>query len=76
MDNSFNSCQECTNRIICRCLQVTEAEVIAALATRDIRTLKDLRRHTSAGDGCTACHQELKKFLEEHRRPLPVCMAG
>jgi hypothetical protein len=35
-----------------------------------------LRRHTTAGDGCTACHHELQKFLEEHRQPLPVCIAG
>jgi len=59
--------------MICHCLQVTETEVIEALATREVRTLKDLRRHTAAGDGCTACHRQLMELLQAHRRELPVC---
>jgi bacterioferritin-associated ferredoxin len=66
-------CDTCVERIVCRCLQVTETEIVEALATREIRSLKDLRRHTSAGDGCTACHQQLMQILQEHRRPLPIC---
>jgi bacterioferritin-associated ferredoxin len=73
MNTFSNSCRDCPSRILCHCLQVSEAEVIEALETRDIRTLKDLRRHTTAGDGCTACHQQLMEFLQEHRCPLPMC---
>ncbi len=56
------------DREICSCLHVTECQLLATLATRDIRTLRDLRRAIGAGDGCTACHQELKHILDAHAR--------
>jgi bacterioferritin-associated ferredoxin len=63
------SCQGCSTvgscpeRVVCRCLNVTEAEVIAAITTRGVRTLKELRLITEAGDGCTCCHRELNAYL-------------
>ena len=50
--------------LVCACLQVTEPELRAAIATRDIRTLRELRHLTGAGDGCTACHHALRRFLD------------
>jgi bacterioferritin-associated ferredoxin len=35
-----------------------------ALAGREIKTVKDIRRLTGAGDGCNACHKILKTYLE------------
>ena len=71
------SCADCSvsERLVCRCLQVTEAVLIQVLTTREIRTLKDLRQHTGAGDGCTACHVRLKRYLEEHAYSSvsPIC---
>jgi bacterioferritin-associated ferredoxin len=72
----------CPMLVVCRCLQVTEAEVVAAIESLELRTLKDVRRHTGAGDGCTACHKRLRTYLERHagcaeplpgRIPLPAC---
>jgi bacterioferritin-associated ferredoxin len=54
----------CPGRLVCRCLGVTEAVLIEALVTLEIRTLQDLCRETGAGDGCTACHQLLRRYLE------------
>jgi bacterioferritin-associated ferredoxin len=73
-----SSCSECPQRLICRCLRVSEAEVRQALITFDLRTLKDLRRHTGAGDGCTACHVRLSACIQEHTQSLsssdgPIC---
>jgi NAD(P)H-nitrite reductase large subunit len=73
-------CLECPARLICRCLQVTEATLLEALTTQDIRTLRDIRRHTGAGDGCTACHAHLQQYLEAHgysdfSSALPICSA-
>jgi bacterioferritin-associated ferredoxin len=45
---------------------VTEEVLVEAFATQNVRTLKDLRRHTGAGDGCMACHHRLKAYLERH----------
>jgi bacterioferritin-associated ferredoxin len=45
-------------------VSVTEAALVDALTSREIKTLKDIRRLTGAGDGCTACHKLLKTYLE------------
>ena len=37
--------------------------VLSAVRDHDIRSLKDLRTLTGAGDGCTACHQGLRRLL-------------
>ena len=63
------SCQGCTtpgscpDRVVCRCLKVSETEVIEAITVHGVRTLKELRLITEAGDGCTCCHRELNAYL-------------
>jgi bacterioferritin-associated ferredoxin len=71
-------CAGCSSRFICHCLQVTEGMLRQALMTFDLLTLADVRRHTGAGDGCTACHRRIKSFLAEHAQaitpsPAPIC---
>lgn len=59
------SCSDCPARIVCRCLQVTEATIADTIERLELRTVKDIRRHTGAGGGCTCCHAELRELLEE-----------
>ena len=69
-------CDDCSGRIVCHCLQVTESTLVDALTTLEIRTVKDLRRHTGAGDGCTACHSRLREYLAERAyssSASPIC---
>jgi bacterioferritin-associated ferredoxin len=54
----------CPDRIVCRCLKVTEQAIIDAIIVLGARTLKELRRATDAGGGCTCCHKELKVYLD------------
>jgi bacterioferritin-associated ferredoxin len=78
MDSQWRSdgCSaECGLRYVCRCLRITEEVLAQAFATGDIRTLKDIRRHTGAGDGCMACHHRLVAFLEDHTVPAPLVAA-
>jgi bacterioferritin-associated ferredoxin len=56
-------------------LNVTEEAILAAVAAFDLATLKQLREHTGAGDGCTACHKRLRGYLER-RVALPVLRAS
>jgi bacterioferritin-associated ferredoxin len=30
----------------------------------ELRTVRDVRQITGAGDGCTCCHAKLKEYLE------------
>ena len=59
-------CAGCPDRVVCRCLKVTEAVVVEAIVTLGVRTIKELKAVTGAGDGCTCCHQELHGYLEVH----------
>jgi bacterioferritin-associated ferredoxin len=70
------TCLDCAHQVVCRCLHVTAIELIDVMTTQDIRSLKDLRRHTGAGDGCTACHHQLRKYLERYgysSSDSPIC---
>src|SRR5262249_51645591 len=53
-----------SDQIVCRCLRVTESELVAALSTEEICDLKDVRRRTGAGSGCMACYRRIKEYLE------------
>ena len=66
MNSTFQptDCSSCSTRLVCRCLQVTEDALLAALDAGGITTLRDIRQCTGAGDGCTACHRKLKSYLE------------
>jgi bacterioferritin-associated ferredoxin len=71
-----HSCpSDCGLRYVCHCLRITEDVLAQAFATQDIRTLKDIRRHTGAGDGCMACHRRLQGFLERHTVPGVLAQA-
>jgi bacterioferritin-associated ferredoxin len=66
---------DCPARVVCRCLQVTEAELLTAVNALGLRSLNDVRTHTGAGDGCTCCHKLLCQYLEQHARRGAVALA-
>lgn len=53
----------CPDRVVCRCLKVTEETVIDAIVTLGLRTVKEVRQATEAGDGCNCCHKEIAAYL-------------
>ena len=62
---------------VCTCLRITERELLGTLTQPDVRTLRDLRRAIGAGDGCTACHPVLQRYLDAGGQPScpPICSA-
>jgi bacterioferritin-associated ferredoxin len=68
-------CDDGGDPIVCRCLQIRESELIEVLTVRDTCTLRELRRATGAGDGCTACHARLKEYLQHYASSSasPIC---
>jgi bacterioferritin-associated ferredoxin len=75
MDRDFptDSCVGCPTRVVCHCLQITETALLDAIQTLDLQTIKDVRRHTGAGDGCTCCHGRLRRCLEQVRCAPASC---
>jgi bacterioferritin-associated ferredoxin len=67
------ACSGCPLKVVCRCLQITEAAVVDAITSLDLRTLREVRRHTGAGEGCTCCHGALRDYLEQHAPARAAC---
>ena len=67
---SPGACDGCPDRVVCRCFGVPEAAVVEAITTLGLRTIKEIRKHTDAGDGCTCCHAQLHRLLEENAAVL------
>jgi bacterioferritin-associated ferredoxin len=61
--------------IVCACLRITERQLLDTLASTPACSLRDLRRTIGAGDGCTACHDLLRQYLEADAQPScpPIC---
>jgi len=52
---------------VCGCLRITEQQLLTTLATKNHWTIRDVRKTIGAGDGCTACHHVLKRYLTVHQ---------
>jgi bacterioferritin-associated ferredoxin len=67
MDRPYHheACDGCPEKLVCRCLHVTESQVIRMIERLELRTVRDLRQYTGAGDGCTCCHAQLEDYLEK-----------
>ena len=69
-------CNACPGRYVCHCLKITEEEVVEAVAVLGLSTVSEVRRHTGAGDGCTACHQRLRLLVvacTQSSSSSPIC---
>jgi bacterioferritin-associated ferredoxin len=78
----FGTCRTCPSvgscgeRLVCRCLKVTEHEIVTAIRIHGLKSVRELRTVTMAGDGCTCCHKELKTYLEIYSPSCssePIC---
>jgi len=52
--------------VVCRCLGITEVEVIEITRIKKIGCLAELRQDSEAGSGCTACHKKLNQIIREN----------
>jgi bacterioferritin-associated ferredoxin len=73
MNCDHSSCSDCPGRIVCRCLQVTEDVIVDTITRLELHSVREIRRHTGAGEGCTCCHRELLACLEQHAVQRAAC---
>jgi NifU-like protein len=52
--------------IVCKCLGITEVEVIEITRIKKIGCLAELQKESEAGSGCTACHKKLNQIIREN----------
>jgi NAD(P)H-nitrite reductase large subunit len=72
---SIEDCNTCSGAFVCRCFRISEAELVEAVVTLELKNLKDVRRRTGAGDGSTACHERIMQLMEQHAyaSSSPIC---
>jgi bacterioferritin-associated ferredoxin len=58
---------DCSETIVCHCLQVSESTLADAIAVCGVSTVRELCQETGAGGGCTACHARLRDLLRKTR---------
>jgi bacterioferritin-associated ferredoxin len=70
-------CQDCSAQVVCRCLNITADMVIDTVTAHNVRSLKELRVLTGAGDGCTCCHRRLQDLIDQFSpsspEPIMLC---
>ena len=52
--------------VVCKCLGITEVEVVEITRIKKIACLAELRMESEAGSGCTACHKKLSQIIREN----------
>jgi bacterioferritin-associated ferredoxin len=65
-DPCAGPCSGCPDRVVCHCLKIAESVIVDAVQTLGLRTVKEVRNLTGAGDGCTCCHHEIRALIEVH----------
>ncbi len=63
------------DKIVCRCLRVTETQVVRMITHLELRTIREVKQITGAGDGCTCCHPQLAEYLEKHGCPAELAVS-
>src|SRR5580698_9844830 len=56
-----------TDRIVCRCLGISESEIRCALMEGTASCLRSLMSATGAGTGCNCCHRAIKDLVARER---------
>jgi NAD(P)H-nitrite reductase large subunit len=50
--------------LICRCYQVTAAQIMAAIREGDLRTVEEVTAATNAAAGCSSCYDDVQEILD------------
>ena len=76
MSSCCSDQDQCSDRLVCRCLRVTEATIVDAVGRFGLCTLAEVRSCTGAGDGCTACHKLICRLLGDRAAPAIAGRVG
>ena len=52
-------------KVICKCFGVTDAKIRHVIRENKLTTIGDVIHYCKAGGGCTSCHNEIQKILDE-----------
>ncbi len=50
--------------LVCRCYQVSQSEILAAIRDGDLRTVEEVTARTNAAGGCSSCYDDVQEILD------------
>ncbi len=53
--------------VVCECFGVTDEEIKRAILDNNLTSVEDVTHYTKAGGGCTDCHGDIEKLLDQVR---------
>lgn len=65
-----------TDRVVCRCLGVSESEIRCAVMEGTANCLRSVIRVTGAGGGCNCCHRAIRDLLAREQANLQAELAN
>ena len=51
------------DRLICRCYQVSQSEILRVIRDGDLRTVEEVTARTNASGGCSSCYDDVQAIL-------------
>jgi NifU-like protein len=51
--------------LLCRCLAVTQSQVVDCIAVTGAETVRQVTECTGAGRGCLSCHRKIRDLIQE-----------
>ncbi|MGE0608715.1 MAG: (2Fe-2S)-binding protein [Pirellulales bacterium] len=67
---------QCDSKIVCRCLKITEADILDAVENGELQSVQDVVEQTGAGDGCTACRRTILEYVLSRRNAVALGECG
>lgn len=58
---------QCDSPIVCRCLNISEADILEAVQRGRLESVHEVVRQTGAGDGCTACRRAIMQYVQNRQ---------
>src|SRR5258706_941000 len=50
--------------LVCRCYQVSQGEILDAIAEGNLRTVEEVTARTNAAGGCSSCYDDVQAILD------------
>ncbi len=63
VDCSFNPMN--ADPVLCRCLAVTQSQVIDCIAVTGAENVRQITECTGAGRGCLSCHRQIRDLIQQ-----------
>lgn len=67
-----NASPQITEKIVCTCFNVTEAQILEAIKINNLKTVEEVTNYTKAGGACGRCKGTIKEIIDSYWKGINV----